>query len=120
MSRYFIQAAIAAVVYGVMASSALACKCAPQSRADVVGAADIVLNGRVQRVWTQGRKRLASVRVLRVEKGRAPPRIIIETALESAACGVTFRRGDVGDFAIDVDRLRHRVGLCSWTAMQAQ
>lgn len=89
------------------------------TRADAVAAATIVVNGRVERVWTQARKRLASVRVLSVEKGRSPARIVIETPLTSAACGVAFERGMVGDFPIRFDRLRRRVDLCAWSAMQS-
>lgn len=100
------------------ASGAHACSCRPMDRAEVVDSANLVLNGRVERVWTQGRKRLVSVRVLRVEKGRAPSRIVIETPLDPAACGVNFKRGDAGDFPIYFDRLRRRVDFCTWTALQ--
>ncbi|MGL4294932.1 MAG: hypothetical protein ACRCXM_17260 [Beijerinckiaceae bacterium] len=118
MSRN-VRYALAAGALLFMDSPALACKCAPMPRQTVVDSVDLVFEGRVERVWTQGRKRLASVRVLAVEKGKVPSRMVIETAMDGASCGVAFKRGDVGDFPVVKDRLRRRVGLCDWLALQS-
>lgn len=120
LSKILLAAQCLAAGVMVSASQAMACSCAPVTRAEAVANATIVVNGRVERVWTQGRKRLVSVRVLRVEKGRSPLRLVIETPLDSAACGVNFKRGDVGDIPVKFDRLRRIVTLCPWMAMQTR
>jgi len=80
------------------APSALACSCmrpgpdAPQP--------EIIVKARVETVTRSGHGIVARLRVIDRVKGRTPRLIDVHTAGHPAACGVSFKPGDLSRYAI--------------------
>jgi hypothetical protein len=99
-----------------MTTGAHACSCIPPTEANVLASADVALEGvvtRVRRVGGVNGKVFATIRVTRPLKGKLPRRIIVETAGDSAACGVDFRRGEAVRFGASKDGRNYGTGICS-------
>ena len=97
------------------AAPALACSCiGPTSAAEQLQGADLVFRGRVQASASSPLEATTTFRVLETIKGRAGRTIRVGHARDSAACGVTFRRGSVVTVIADRDAQgRLRTSLCS-------
>ena len=78
-------------------SQALACSC---RRGPNMPQPDVIVQAQVTDVMPANGRIVARLRVLRVERGKVARNIEVWTAPHSAACGVTFRRGEVRRLAL--------------------
>lgn len=81
----------AAFIVLLSCGAASACSCAPAAAGK---AAPIMIEGRIIRVVASELGVVATVEVIRRQRGRTPRRITVETTADSASCGVTFREGE--------------------------
>lgn len=95
------------------AGPALACSCAPVSRDEVVKQSDVVFTGTVENVEREGFWNVATLKVHDVEKGTVDEEATVQTAKDSAACGVTFEVGKKVEIAAIQRKERLHASLCS-------
>ena len=109
-------AAVLAVAVSLFAAgSALACSCIAQtSAAEQLQGADVVFRGRVQSSASTPTEATTTFRVIETIKGRAGRTVRVRHARDSAACGVTFRRGSTVTVVADRDpQGALRTSLCA-------
>jgi hypothetical protein len=92
-----------------MAAPALACSCA---RGPDRPLPPFVIEARVISVQPVHRGVAANLRVLRMIRGEPRRMFTVHTPAHSAACGVTFRRGDVLRVGFGMYNGRHTANLC--------
>jgi len=75
--------------------AASACKCAVVPRAQAIGSAPVVFEGRIVNVQTQGAAQVTTLTVLRPLKGAAKGQTVkVTSRTQSAACGYDFRKAE--------------------------
>ncbi|MCE9545338.1 MAG: hypothetical protein K8T25_07460 [Planctomycetia bacterium] len=85
---------IAAVALVLTAPYAIACKCAPPPPPkEALAGSSAVFSGKVIQVEQNGRRKQVTFEVDRAWKGVDAARVVVSTATDSAACGVSFEQG---------------------------
>ena len=75
--------------------AASACKCAVVPRAQAIGSAPVVFEGRIVNVQTQGAAQVTTLTVLRPLKGVSNGQTVkVTSRTQSAACGYDFRKAE--------------------------
>lgn len=97
----------------LMAETALACSCMPGTREDTIANADLVIEGTVLSTEESAMVVKAPVKVHQYIKGSGDEVITIQTANQSAACGVKLATGQKGEFAVHTHDGVHRISSCS-------
>lgn len=95
------------------AAPAFACSCAPTTREETVGNADVVFTGTVEKVEREGFWNVATLKVEDVEKGTVDEEATVQTASDSAACGIVFEPGKKIQVAAIQRKERLHASLCS-------
>jgi hypothetical protein len=75
-------------------SAASACKCAVVPRAQAIGDAAVVFEGRILQIATHGTAQVTTMSVVRPIKGGSSGQTVkVKSRTQSAACGWDFREG---------------------------
>lgn len=98
-------------------SVAHACSCAPMSRAKAIAVSDVVFQGRVVSVHSDGKWLYATLNVIRPIKGSVRTSVEIGTNASSAACGYGFREGQVVVVGASFRERQYRTNLCLMLAI---
>lgn len=108
----------AVLTLALSTGGAEACRCYPQSRAEIVQRADMVFEGTVAVVTRVPHHLQATIDVGRIEKGPLVGSVTVLTPDSSAACGIDLRVAQRVVVALVRDGRVFRTDLCMALALQ--
>ncbi len=111
-----LSATLASLALLLAADPARACSCMEIDVQGAVAQADAVFEGRVLAIEREGGTVRATLAVVQQWKGVESERVVVETAADSAACGVAFAAETSWLVYAEREGDRLRAGLCSRTA----
>ena len=86
---------VALIVLLAATNSASACKCAVVPRAQAIGSAPVVFEGRILNIETDGTAQVTTLTVLRSLKGVSNGQAVkVKSRTPSGACGYDFRQAE--------------------------
>jgi hypothetical protein len=95
--HYGLAPLLAALTLPLLAGTAEACSCAARSEEEIIRSADAVFSGTVARISRRSYRGpsqvLVTIQVRSKEKGSVQGNVVVGTAGDPAACGITFIPG---------------------------